>query len=175
MNGQMRKIEDGTQLVTFRLGQETYGIDIFKIQEVIHLQKISSIPNSPKFVEGVIDVRDQVIPVVNLKKRLGVREDGGDKQRIVILDLDEQVLGVIVDDISKVIKLESKNYEILPDAVMGEGEKACITRLAKTEEGLIIIISPERILSRREKKALKDFEQTQKQESLDAASISGTA
>jgi purine-binding chemotaxis protein CheW len=170
MDEQMRKMDDAAQLVTFRLGQETYGINIFKIQEVIHLQKINSIPKSPKFVEGVIKVRNQVIPVINLKKRLGVHEDGGDKQRIVILDLDTGLLGLIVDDISKVLKVDTKNYEVLPDSVVEERERACITRLAKTEEELIIIISPERILSHRERKALNDFEQTQRQEPVSNAS-----
>ncbi|MGA1791397.1 MAG: chemotaxis protein CheW [bacterium] len=167
MNEQMRKMGKDGQLVAFRLGREIYGIDIFKIQEVIHLQKITSIPNSPEFVEGVIEVRNQVIPVVNLKKRLGICEDKGDKQRIVILDLDDQVLGVVVDDISKVLQMDSEGYESLPDAVMGDREKACITRLAKTDDGLIIIITPERILSRIEIDTLKDLEQKYKQEPKD--------
>ena len=163
MNSQTGKSDDTTQLVTFRLGQEIYGIDIFKIQEVIHSQKIRSIPKSPRFVEGVIELRNQVIPVINLKKRLGIQEDDGEKRRIVILDLDGRLLGAIVDDITKVLKLEGKSYEVIPDILMGEREKTCITRLAKTEEGLIIIISPEQILSKREIRALNDFEHTQKQ------------
>ena len=168
MNGQSRKDGDGAQLVTFRLGEEMYGIDIFKIREVIHLQKISTIPNAPKFVKGVIKVRNQVIPVVDLKKRLGIKGNVMDKERIVILDLDDQLLGVIVDDISKVLKLELKNYETLPDTVVKEGERACITRLAKTDEGLIIIISPEHILNRREKKVLRDFEAAREEELVNA-------
>ena len=175
MNEQLKKLGDDGQLVTFRLGQETYGIDIFKIREVIHLQRISTIPKSPKFVEGVIEVRDQVIPVVNLKKRLGIQDKGGDKQRIIILDLEDQFMGVIVDDISKVLRIDSKNYEILPDTVMREKEKACVTRLGKTEDGLIILISPEHILNRREKKALKDLEKLREQEQVHAESLPGTA
>ncbi|MGA1794474.1 MAG: chemotaxis protein CheW [bacterium] len=169
MIGQMSKASDTNQLVTFRLGQETYGIDIFKIREVIHLKRINAIPNAPKFVEGVIDVRNQIIPVVNLKRRLGIKDDKNERQRIVILDLDDQFLGVIVDDISKVLKLETERYETLPDMVMDSREKACITRLAKTEDGLIIVISPERILTRIEKKALKDFEQAHEQALTEAS------
>ncbi|MGA1790459.1 MAG: chemotaxis protein CheW [bacterium] len=168
MNEQSRKQGDDAQMVTFRLGEEMYGIDIFKIREVIHLQKISSIPNAPKFVQGVIKVRDQVIPVVNLKKRLSIKGNEGDKERIVILDLEDHLLGVIVDDISKVLKLESENYETLPDTVVREGEKACITRLAKTDDGLIIIISPDHILNRRERKALKDFEDAREEDLMNA-------
>ena len=86
MNEQLRKDGDAAQLVTFLLGEEMYGIDIFKIREVIHLQKINSIPNAPKFVKGVIKVRNQVIPVVDLKKRLSIKGNVKDKERIVILD-----------------------------------------------------------------------------------------
>ena len=170
MYEQMNNMGDTGQLVTFRLDQEIYGIDIFKIREVIHLQKISLIPNAPRFMEGVIKVRNQIIPVVDLKKRLGLQGNKEDKQRIVILDLDDQLLGVIVDDISKVLKIDSRDYEVLPDTITGDGEKACISQLAKTEDGLVIIISPEHILSRKEKKTLKGFEETRKEE-LDCAAI----
>lgn len=163
------------QLVTFRLGSEIYGIDIFNIQEVIHLQKINAIPKSPDFVEGVIELRDQIIPVVNLKKRLSVREEGGERQRIVILDLHDQVLGIIVDDISKVLKLGPENYSDLPEAVTEDWETSCINRLAKTEDGLIIIISPERILTQKEKKILRDFTANPEQEPMHAGSLQANA
>jgi len=171
-NGLIENKEEG-QLVTFLLGRETYGIDIFKIQEVLHFQKITSIPSAPGFVEGVIEVRERVIPVVDLKKRLGVGKGEETKRRIVILDLDEQSLGVIVDDISKVLMLEAEDYEALPEAVVGDREKACISRLAKTDEGLVIIVSPERILSRGEIETLKDFQESREGEPVDAVSSHG--
>ncbi len=170
-NGLIENKEEG-QLVTFLLGRETYGIDIFKIQEVLHFQKITSIPSAPGFVEGVIEVRERVIPVVDLKKRLGVKKAEQAKQRIVILDLDEP-LGVIVDDISKVLMLEAEDYEVLPEAVVGDREKACISRLAKTDEGLVIIVSPERILSRGEIETLKDFQESREGEPVDDVSSHG--
>jgi len=170
-NGLIENKEEG-QLVTFLLGRETYGIDIFKIQEVLHFQKITSIPSAPGFVEGVIEVRERVIPVVDLKKRLGVGKGEETKRRIVILDLDEP-LGVIVDDISKVLMLEAEDYEALPEAVVGDREKACISRLAKTDEGLVIIVSPERILSRGEIETLKDFQGSREGEPVDDVSSHG--
>lgn len=175
MNDAMIEAGEEGQLVTFLLGRETYGIDIFKIQEVLHFQNITSIPNAPEFVEGVIEVRDRVIPVVDLKKRLGIATGTAPKKRIVILDFDEQPLGVIVDDISKVLLLETSNFEALPEAVVGDRDKACIARLAKTDDGLIIVVSPERILTRHEKEALKNFEQNCEQEQIDASSSNGAA
>jgi purine-binding chemotaxis protein CheW len=146
------------QLVTFLLGRETYGIEIHQIQEVIHFQEITRVPNSPEFVEGVIRVRDRVIPVVDLKKRLGIQGDAQAKKRIVILDLQDRRLGVIVDDISKVLMLEALDYEPLPEAVVGNGENSCLAHLAKFDHELIIVISPEQILSPGERGMLQEFQ-----------------
>ena len=135
MENQTIESGDNGQLVTFRLGIETYGIDIFKIQEVLHFRKITSIPNAPE-------------------------------QRIVILDM-ERPLGIIVDDISKVLQLDASQYEALPEAVVGDHDGNCIARLARTEEELIIVISPERILTRRESKLLETFEDSHDLEQVD--------
>lgn len=167
---------DTSQLVTFILGKETYGIDIFKVQEVLHFQGVTAIPNSPDFVEGVINLRDKVIPVVDLKKRLGVSRESGSKQRIVVLDLDDHSLGVIVDDISKVLTIGTNLYESLPDTVIGDRDKACIARLAKTEDGLVIIITPERILTNIEMNRLSSFKESlEQEEQLDVTDRDGVA
>lgn len=163
------------QLVTFRLGRETYGIEIFKIQEVLHFREVTVIPNAPQFVEGVIELRDRVIPIVDLKKRLGVGENGEAKRRIVILDFDERPLGIIVDDISQVLLLEASQYEALPEPVVGDRTSNCIARLAKADDELIIVISPERILTRHEREILKDFEENNHREQMDAAASSAGA
>jgi len=163
MENQILKSGDRSQLVTFLLGEEVYGIDIFKIQEVLHYQEVTSVPHAPEFVKGVIRVRDEVIPVVDLRERLGIEADGKTKKRIVILDLDRP-LGVVVDDISRVLLMRESNFEPLPDAVISDRDQACISRVAKTEDELVIVISPERILSRREKEELRSFEETQDQE-----------
>ncbi len=174
METQMIEKNERGQLVTFRLGGETYGIEIFKIQEVLHLKKITAIPNAPEFIEGVIDIRDRVIPIVDLKKRLNVSSEENGKRRIVVLDL-ERPFGVIVDDISKVLMLDASQYEALPDAVVDDHDEGCITRLAKADDELIIIISPERILTRHEKDALEEFEENNGQETVDDASNNGTS
>lgn len=157
-------------MVTFLLGREIYGIDILKIQEVIHFQEVIRIPNAPEFVEGVTQVRDRVIPVVDLKRRLGILDASDSRHRIVILELDGQSLGVVVDDISMVLTLDASDYEVLPESVMDDRETACISRLAKADSGLIIVITPERILSRRERDVLKEFKKTGEQGQNNAGS-----
>lgn len=161
MNNANRKRENRHQLVTFMLGPEVYGIDIFKVQEVIHYQDVTRIPQAPEFVEGVIKVRDQVIPVIDLGKRLHIRERSEGKKRIMILELGERYLGVIVDDISQVLLLDDASLEGLPDAVVDSKGGSCITSLAKTDEGMVILISPDLILNGKEKKALEEMESAQ--------------
>jgi purine-binding chemotaxis protein CheW len=146
-----------TQLVTFRLGRELYGINIFQIQEVLHYQPITAIPGAPVFLEGVIKLRDNVVPVVDLKKRLGMVETFQTKRRIIILDLKHSRLGLVVDDISKVFSVDESNLEPLPEAVVADSQKYCFSGLAKIENDLVIIIAPDKILSATENQDLAGF------------------
>jgi len=157
------------RIVTFRLGKEIYGVDIFKVQEVIHNRQVVSIPNSPPFVEGIIQVRERIIPVVDLKKRLSINHDGrGEKKRILILELEERALGVIVDDISRVMSLDEEMIESLPESVIDDRNTNCIKKLAKSRAGLIIVLSPEHILSTKELEQLEEMDISSK-EDKDAA------
>ncbi len=175
MDDLMKNNSQKGQLVTFLLGQETYGIDIFKIQEVLHYRDVTTIPNAPTFVEGVIQVRDRLIPVVDLKAKLGIDDTGQSKKRILILDLGRQYLGVVVDDISKVLMLSDSCYEDLPDAVIKDPERECVTSVAKVDDQLVIIIYPERILTSGQMQALQDINQTLLEELANDASADQSA
>jgi purine-binding chemotaxis protein CheW len=153
------KKKDEEQLVTFKLGKETFGIDIFKIKEVLHFHDVTRVPNAPEFVEGVIELRDQVIPVVDLKKRLGLGGVGNGRRRIVILDLPDRPLGIIVDDISKVLHIVLSRFESLPEALVDHGGEGPVSELAKSESDLIIVLKPEKILNRSEREAIVNLEE----------------
>ena len=153
-NSQLSKLGSKIQLVTFYLGEEIYGIEIFKIREVLNFTKVTRIFNAPDFVDGIIEIREQVIPVVNLKRRLGVKETVAPRRRIIILEISNRPLGIIVDDIYKVIYLDETRYESLPPDIVANEERNCIQHLAKTEgDGLIIVLAPERILTFAEKES----------------------
>ena len=173
-NEAMEKNEQG-QLVTFYLGRELYGIEIYKIQEVLHFREITRIPNAPEFVDGVIEVRDRVIPVVDLKRRLRVKDEASGKRRLLILDLADRPLGVIVDDISHVLAVSASQYEPLPESVKGENGEGCIARLARAGSRLIIVISPEHILTRQERKQLQDLDRPVRTEPTDVEPVHGLA
>ena len=146
------------QIVTFRLGREIFGIAILQIQEVLHHRNVTRIPNAPRFVEGVIDLRGRIIPVVDLRRRLGIAGEYDQERRIVILDLDRP-LGIVVDQIDRVFRIDPTRHEPVPEVVIGDRETNCISSLAKGEDGtLVIVIEPSRILDGRERAELAAFE-----------------
>jgi purine-binding chemotaxis protein CheW len=94
------------QLVSFKIGNEEFGLDILRGQEIIRLQDLTRVPNSPYFVDGVINLRGKVIPIIALRKRFGLEEQAYDKQtRIVVLEFQNMVLGFIVDSVSEVLRI----------------------------------------------------------------------
>lgn len=145
--------KESGQVVTFKMGKEIYGIDIFKVKEVLSMMDVTAIPNAPDFVKGVVQVRERVIPIIDLRKRLGLEKASGAKSRIVILDL-ERPIGFVVDEIDKVVNLKQAQIEAVPDAVVGDVESSCIGNLAKCDDRLVILLSPEKILSGSQMKAL---------------------
>ena len=139
------------QVVAFRLCGEIYAIDILRIQEVLHLRPITPIPNAPPFIDGLIELRGRVIPVVDLKRRLGLNKDNTAFGRILVVDLAGKLLGLLVDDVYKVLQLGNDSLEDVPDAVVHDRVRNCLSCLAKTEqEGLIILLATEKILNAEE-------------------------
>ena len=147
------------QLVTFPMGHDIYGIEILKIQEVINYQEIKQTSSVPDFIEGTIELRNSVIPIMDLKKRMGIEEITPGKKRIIILNLPERPLGIVVDDFSRVLLVDNSYYELLPSDVMTNQAASCIEHVVKTDDSVILIISPEKILTHREHQALESFEE----------------
>ncbi len=100
------KLEDLVQLVSFRLGQEVFGIDILKVQEINRLVEITQVPQAPQYCEGIINLRGKVIPVINLRKKFGMEIIEWNKlTRILVCDMDGKVVGMIVDSVEEVLKI----------------------------------------------------------------------
>ena len=93
------------QLVGFRVGEEEFGVDILRVQEIIRSQQLTRVPNSSEFMEGVMNLRGKIIPVIALRKRFGLEEvPSHDHTRIVVVELQGTVLGFIVDAVSEVLR-----------------------------------------------------------------------
>lgn len=142
------------QLVTFKISEEEFGVDILKVQEIIRMMPITKVPNSPYFVEGVINLRGKVIPVIDMRKRFGMREAEHDSQtRIKVMDLQGQVVGFVVDAVSEVLRIKESTVEPPPPVVAGIGSEY-MRGVGKLEDRLLILLDLDKLLSEEEMNAL---------------------
>ncbi len=147
------------QLVGFTIGKEQFGVNILLVQEIIRSAPITIVPNSPDFVEGVINLRGNIIPVIELRKRLNLfQESANEDTWILILDIGGKVTGFIVDSVSKVLKIPENSIEPPPDLVVAGLESQYIRGVCDTGEGLLIILDFNHILLSEEIKRLKEIE-----------------
>lgn len=145
------------QVVVFGLGREEYGVEITEVQEIVRLQDITKIPNTPEFVEGVVNLRGKVIPLIDLKKRFGLEqaERTGDN-RIIVVNINDSVIGVIVDYVSEVIRLADDMIEQPPSIVKGIG-KEYLKGIGKISDRLLILLDLEKILNSSEQGILQEI------------------
>lgn len=135
------------QLVVFDLATEAYGVDIGAVREIIRMQDITKVPRCPEFVEGIINLRGSVIPVVDLRKRfsLTVSEQSKDN-RIVVVDIVGRDIGVIVDAVNEVLRIQGDSVAP-PSSVITTTDSAYLLGIAKLESRLIILLDLEKVLS----------------------------
>ena len=132
------------QLVTFQLGEELYGVNIMDVKEIVRVQAIRTIPNAPVYVEGIFNLRSEIIPIINLHKRFHLRklvssEEDELLSGFVILDIDGMKLGVIIDRISRVVTIEQEEIQPPPQMFSGIGAEY-IQGVVRQEEGYLIIL-----------------------------------
>ena len=143
------------QLVSFKLGKEEFGVDILKVQEINRMLEITEMPNSPDFVEGIVNLRGRIIPVIDLKKRLNLPiKEHDNSTRIIVVELGGKTVGFIVDEVSEVLRIESNITEPPPEMVAGI-ESDFITAVAKLEDKLLILLDLNKVLSQEEEQKLQ--------------------
>lgn len=136
------------QLVTFTLGKEEYGVDINKVREIIRLVGITHVPKAPSFVEGLINLRGMVVPIVDLRKRFDIEADGDRKDiRIMVVDVNGKTLGVIVDSVSEVLRLQGENIEPAPATVSSGVDTRFLKGVGKIGDHLMLLLDLDKILS----------------------------
>jgi purine-binding chemotaxis protein CheW len=135
------------QLVVFDLATEYYGVDIGDVREIIRMQTVTRVPGAPPFVEGIINLRGQVIPVVDLRKRLelDVSEQTADS-RIVWVTINNQDVGVIVDAVTEVLRIPVSSIEP-PSSMVSSVESDYLRGIAKLEDRLIILLDMGKVLA----------------------------
>ena len=135
------------QLVSFHIGQEEYGVDITKVQEINRMAEITKVPQAPTHVEGVINLRGKVIPIIDLRKRLGVESKEYDKNtRIVVVEIETEVMGMIVDSVSEVLRISKSTIEPPPEIANGTNSDY-IQGVAKMEDRLLIFLDLSKVIN----------------------------
>lgn len=141
---------DERQLVVFSLLNEDYGIDIYKVQEIIQYRDITFVPKAPPFVKGVINLRGKIIPVIDLKERFNLQEkEITPDTRIIVVEISSQIVGLIVDSVTEVLRIPRDSIEPPPPVTTIGAD--FIEGVGKLDERLIIILDIDKILTKEEK------------------------
>lgn len=147
-----RSRDEILQLVTFNLGVEEFGVDIHALQEIIRMMAITRVPKAPSFVEGVVNLRGQVIPIIDLRKRIGLDtfETHDKATRIMVVQLARKTVGFIVDAVGEVKRIPSRVVEPPPPIVAGI-ESEYIKGVGKLDDRLLILLDLNKLLSEDER------------------------
>lgn len=144
------------QIVGFRIGRETFGLPISLVREIVRVPEITAVPNAPEYIEGVINLRGRIIPIVDLRKRF--RETDLQKQkknRIVVVEMADRLVGLLVHSASEVLKIPPSEIEA-PQSLVHDGELDYITGLGKQKGRLIILLDLSKVLRRHELRRLDE-------------------
>ncbi len=148
-------------IVGFRIGRETFGVPIELVHEIVRVPEITSVPDAPEYIEGVINLRGKIISIVDLRKRFGEKDvKPSKKNRILVAELGGKMVGLIVDAASEVLKIPPGDVEP-PPSVCQEGELSYVCGVGKLNGRLIMLVDLSKILLRGELRRLGDFVQGQ--------------
>jgi purine-binding chemotaxis protein CheW len=149
-------MEKDLQVVGFRIGNETFGVRIGSVREIVRVPEITAVPSAPETVEGVINLRGKIIPVMDLRKRFGQTEIHPDKKnRILVVELENKLVGLIVNAASEVLKIAPSEIEA-PGNLFAEGESNYVVGVGKLKGRLIILLDIAKLLHRPEFKRFEE-------------------
>jgi purine-binding chemotaxis protein CheW len=149
------------QLVTFQISDELYGVDIMDVKEIVRVQDIRSIPNAPGYVEGLFNLRGEIIPIISLHKRFHLRKAmlGEDEELLsgfIIIDIDGMKLGVIIDKVERVVSIEAQNIQPPPQMLTGIGAEY-IQGVVNREAGYLILLDIRKLFSAKELRKIEEI------------------
>jgi purine-binding chemotaxis protein CheW len=149
------------QLVTFQISDELYGVDIMDVKEIVRVQDIRAIPNAPGYVEGLFNLRGEIIPIISLHKRFHLRKAqmGEDEELLsgfIIIDIDGMKLGVIIDKVERVVAIEAQNVQPPPQMLTGIGAEY-IQGVVNRETGYLIILDIRKLFSAKELRKIDEI------------------
>jgi purine-binding chemotaxis protein CheW len=149
MHQKKQEVSNSIQIVCFKIGSEEYGIDILQVQEILKIPKVTKLPKSSRHILGVIDLRGRVIPIIDLGKKFGIIADLSNSSRAIVVDIEGKQVGLAIDSVSHVIKVDSGDIEPPPPVVKGISGKY-IVGIAKLKTGFVVILDINQIFSSEE-------------------------
>jgi purine-binding chemotaxis protein CheW len=145
---------DSMQLVSFKLSDETYGIEITRIREIILVGEITQVPETPHYIKGLINLRSTVIPVIDLRSRFGLPEGTlTGESRIMVLNVGNRTIGIVVDAVSEVLRVAGDQISPAPPTVASLGNEY-MTGLVRLDEQLLILLDVDQLFGEEETAAL---------------------
>ncbi len=151
--------EEIIQLIGFYVGQRFFGADILTVREILRDPVIDKVDDTPEFAEGIVRLRGEVIPVVDLKRRLAVPKplDGKNRDWVLITQVDRRMIGFIVDDVTRIIKAEADSIMPAPELVLAELRSQYIRGVCNSEMGLLVVVDLDRMLMEEDVQALRQM------------------
>lgn len=155
MNALMQKTQmiqhadsDLLQLVIFQLGGEEFGVDIMAVQEIIKMPAITAIPQAPEYVSGVINLRGRIIVVINLGKKFNIMSsENNDDYKVIVVELENQIIGMMVDSVSEVLRIPTTSVDPAPDIIKSGVSSNYIQGVGKLDDRLLILLDLRNVLS----------------------------
>ena len=145
--------ESQFQLVTFQLGEELYGVNIMDVKEIVRLQNVRVIPNAPYYVEGIINLRGEIIPIIDLHKRFRIqampRDSVDFEGGFIILNIDNSKIGIIIDKVARVVTVRSEDVKDPPQMLSGIGSEY-IEGVIREETGYLIMLNIRKLFNAKE-------------------------
>lgn len=147
---------ESSKVIVFQLKDQQYGVDIHQIRSIERVQNITAVPNTSDFIEGVINLRDEVIAVIDLRERLHIEQtERTDQTRILIVSVDHVQIGLIVDSATDVLDIDPATIDPSPE-IVGEVDVTYVKGVAKLEDHLLILLDLERVLNFNEMREVKE-------------------
>lgn len=138
------------QIVVFRLSSEVCGVNTSQVKEIVKFEELTKMPKMPNFIDGILNLRGMVVPVVNLTKRFNLGEtEVTKKTKIIIIEIEEKLIGFIVDDVTEILKLSSQEIESTPDIIQ-KSYNHYLEYVGKKDNMLISILDLSKILTDKE-------------------------
>jgi purine-binding chemotaxis protein CheW len=147
--------DDELQFVIFQVGSQSLALSIFQVERILRWEQPAALPNAPAFLEGVLPYGDGVVPVVDLRKRLDVPATQQEETRVMVLELEDQRVGIVVDAVSEVVRVDARTISPPPPMVRGLAAKY-ITGILSQADRTVVVLNAGKLLNSKERLALTE-------------------